>query len=255
MERGRARGRAPRKADRAALEAAPPAPLPSRWRFWPVLLSALAAFLAANLALFALGLTRVIDIGHVSDLTPEQIGVLTAVQDLTLAAVLLGLLRWWPKVRPAELGATVRLDARTGIAAGAGLWIVSIVVASAEARVFGTHPQSLIIAAEEHRSVVGLVIELAFGSGVVPVVEELLFRAVLFGLFRQRLSFLYAAALSSALFAVVHEVSAWLPVFVLGMGLAYLYERRRSLWTNALAHGTLNALSFVALFFLPELGG
>lgn len=169
--------------------------------------------------------------------------------------MLLGLLRWWAKVRPAELGAAVPLDARTGIAVGAGLWIVSIVVASAEARVIGTQPQSLVVAAQEHRSVIGLVIELAFGSGVVPVVEELLFRAVLFGLFRQRLSFLYAAALSSALFAVVHEISAWLPVFVLGMGLAYLYEWRRSLWTNALAHGTLNALSFLALFFLPELGG
>ena len=254
MERGRARGRAARPPDRAALEATP-AQAPTRWRFWPVLLSAFAAFLAANLALFGLGLTRVIEIGRIAELTPEQIGVLTAVQDLTLAAVLLGLLTWWAKVRPAELGATARLDARTGIAVGAGLWIVSIVVASAEARVIGAHPQSLIVAAEEHRSVLGLVIELAFGSGVVPVVEELLFRAVLFGLFRQRLSFLYAAALSSALFAVVHEVSAWLPVFVLGMGLAYLYERQRSLWTNALAHGTLNALSFLALFFLPGLGG
>lgn len=254
MERGGARGRAARSPDRAALEATP-AQAPTRWRFWPVLLSALAAFIAANLALFALGLTRVIEIGRISELTPEQIGILTAVQDLTLGAVLLALLRWWPKVRAAELGATARLDAWTGIAAGAGLWILSIVVASAEASVMGAHPQSLIIAAEEHRSVVGLVIELVFGSGVVPVVEELLFRAVLFGLFRQRMGFLLAAALSSGLFAVVHEISAWLPVFVLGMGLAYLYERRHSLWTNALAHGTLNALSFLALYFLPGFGG
>jgi membrane protease YdiL (CAAX protease family) len=66
--------------------------------------------------------------------------------------------------------------------------------------------------------------------------------------------FAYAAIVSSALFAVAHEITAWLPVFVLGLGLAYLYERRHSLWTNALAHGTLNAISFVLLFLLPDLG-
>ena len=53
---------------------------------------------------------------------------------------------------------------------------------------------------------------------------------------------------------LAHEISAWLPVFVLGLLLAYLYEKRHSLWTNALAHGTLNAISFVLLFVLPDLG-
>jgi membrane protease YdiL (CAAX protease family) len=66
--------------------------------------------------------------------------------------------------------------------------------------------------------------------------------------------FAYAATLSSALFAIAHEITAWLPVFALGLALAYLYEKRHSLWTNALAHGTLNAISFVLLFLLPDLG-
>jgi uncharacterized protein len=88
----------------------------------------------------------------------------------------------------------------------------------------------------------------------VAIVEELFFRVVLFALLRQRLRFAYAAALSSALFALAHEITAWLPVFALGLGLAYLYEKRHSLWTNALAHGTLNAISFVLLFVLPSSG-
>jgi membrane protease YdiL (CAAX protease family) len=118
----------------------------------------------------------------------------------------------------------------------------------------GTHPQALIVAAAAHRSLPGLVIDLVFGAGVVAVVEELFFRVVLFALLRQRLRFAYAAIVSSALFALAHEISAWLPVFVLGLLLAYLYEKRHSLWTNALAHGTLNAISFVLLFLLPDLG-
>lgn len=141
-----------------------------------------------------------------------------------------------------------------GLATGAGLWLLSIAIANLQATVIGAHPQSLIVAAAANRSLPGLVIDVAFGAGLVAVVEELFFRVVLFSLFRQRMRFAYAAAISSVLFALAHEIAAWLPVFALGMALAYLYEKRHSLWTNALAHGTLNAISFLLLFLLPDLG-
>ena len=202
-----------------------------------------------------IGFSGAIPLRHLDLLTPEQIGVLTAVQDLTLAAVLLALLRVWPKLHAADVGLTVPPAPLVGVAAGAGLWVLSLVIANTQAQVVGAHPQALIVAAEANRSVPGLLIDLVFGGGVVAVVEELFFRAVLFALLRQRMRFVFAAALSSGLFAIAHEITAWLPVFALGIGLAYLYEKRHSLWTNALAHGTLNALSFLVLFFLPNLGG
>ena len=195
-----------------------------------------------------------VPLGHLDRLTPRQIAILTVSQDVTLGLMLVGLLGWWPKIRPAALGLTAPVGLRTGIAAGAGLWLLSIVIANAQATAIGAHPQSLVLAAQAHRSLEGLLIDLVFGAGLVAVVEELFFRAVAFALLRQRLPFLAAAALSSALFAVVHEIGAWLPVFALGLGLAYLYERRRSLWTNALAHGMVNGLSFVILFLLPGVG-
>jgi uncharacterized protein len=227
---------------------------PPRWRFWPVLVSAVAAFLLANVAVLVVGGVFAIPIGHLDQLTPEQIGILTAAQDLTLGLGLVLLLRAWPKLRPADLGLTAPIRARLGVAIGVGLWLLSIAIANLQAAVVGSHPQSLIVAAAAHRSVPGLLIDLVFGAGVVAVVEELFFRVVLFALLRQRMRFIYAAILSSALFAIAHEVTAWLPVFALGLGLAYLYEKRHSLWTNALAHGTLNAISFVLLFLLPDLG-
>ncbi|HTJ60288.1 MAG TPA: type II CAAX endopeptidase family protein [Candidatus Saccharimonadales bacterium] len=195
-----------------------------------------------------------IPIGHLDQLTPEQIGILTAGQDVTLGLSLVILLRAWPKLRPADLGLTAPIRPDLGVAVGVGLWLLSIAIANLQAGVIGAHPQSLIVAAAAHPSVVGLLIDLVFGAGVVAVVEELFFRVVLFALLRQRMRFIYAAILSSALFAIAHEISAWLPVFALGLGLAYLYERRHSLWTNAFAHGTLNAISFLLLFFLPDLG-
>jgi membrane protease YdiL (CAAX protease family) len=215
---------------------------------------AVAAFLLANAAVLVVARAFAIRIGHLDQLTPEQIGILTAGQDLTLGLSLVILLRAWPKLRPVDLGLTARVRADLGVGVGVGLWLLSIAIANLQAAVVGAHPQSLIVAAATHPSVVGLVIDLVFGAGVVAIVEELFFRVVLFALLRQRMRFIYAAILSSALFAIAHEISAWLPVFALGLGLAYLYEKRHSLWTNAFAHGTLNAISFLLLFFLPDLG-
>ena len=215
---------------------------------------AVGAFLLANVAVLLVARAFAIPIGHLDQLTPEQIGILTAGQDLTLGLSLAILLLAWPKLRAADLGLTAPIRVDLGVAVGVGLWLLSIAIANLQAALVGAHPQSLIVAAAAHPSVVGLVIDLVFGAGLVAVVEELFFRVVLFSLLRQRMRFIYAAIVSSALFAIAHEISAWLPVFALGLGLAYLYEKRHSLWTNAFAHGTLNAISFLLLFFLPDLG-
>jgi len=216
--------------------------------------SAAAAFIVANVAVLVASRAFAIPLGHLDQLTPEQIGILTAAQDGTLGLGLLVLLRAWPKLSAADLGLTAPARARLGLATGLALWLVSIVIANAQAAVVGSHPQALIVAAAAHRSLTGLVIDLVFGAGLVAAVEELFFRVVLFSLLRQRMRFAFSAIVSSALFAIGHEITAWLPVFVLGLGLAYLYEKRHSLWTNALAHGTLNAISFLLLFLLPDLG-
>ena len=196
-----------------------------------------------------------IPIGHLDQLAPQQIAILTAAQDGALAAVLILLLRVWPKVGLADLGVRTPAAAGIGVATGVTLWLASILIANLQAAVVGAHPQSLVVAAASHRSPEALALDLVFAAGLVAVVEELFFRAVLFALLRQRMRFVYAATLSSMLFAAAHEIAAWIPVFVLGIGLCWLYERRHSLWTNALAHGTVNAVSFIVLFALPNTAG
>lgn len=193
-----------------------------------------------------------IPIGHLDRLTPLQIAVLTLAQDGTLALALLVLLRAWPRVRAADLGLRRPVAVRAGALTGLVLWGASLIIANAQAAVVGVHPQALVVAAGSHRSPEALVLDLVFAAGLVAVVEELFFRAVIFALLRQRMRFVYAATLSSVLFAIAHEMTAWIPVFVLGIGLCWLYETRRSLWTNAVAHGTVNAVSFLVLYALPN---
>ncbi len=85
---------------------------------------------------------------------------------------------------------------------------------------------------------------------IIPAVEETLFRGVLYGALR-RYAPAGAAALASALiFAGGHlTLVGFLPLALLGLVLAWLYERTGSLLVPAVAHGVFNAFS-VAIMLL-----
>jgi membrane protease YdiL (CAAX protease family) len=74
-----------------------------------------------------------------------------------------------------------------------------------------------------------------------PLCEEFIFRGLLFGGLRRSMAFLPAAVLSAALFAIVHPPVSMVPVFVLGVGTAYAYERGRGLLAPMLVHAVYNA--------------
>ncbi|GAC1494309.1 MAG: hypothetical protein NVS1B1_12270 [Candidatus Limnocylindrales bacterium] len=213
---------------------------------------ALIAYVLANIAaVAAIGFSGV-NVFELAGVGPRQLFVLTVAQDVTLGGALLLLLRLWPRLRFADLGLRVPPAPRLGLLVGVVLWGLSIVIANAQAFVLGAHPQTLVVAVAAHRGLEAFVLDMVSGAIVVPFVEELFFRAVIFALLRQRLRFAYAAVISSAIFAVGHDIGSWIPVFILGMGLAILYDRRHSLWTNAIAHGAVNAISFALLFIIPE---
>ena len=97
---------------------------------------------------------------------------------------------------------------------------------------------------ETHRP--GLVALVAVEAGLVaPVVEEFLYRGLLFWALVRGVGVLGAMIASSALFAVVHlptEPQAVAPLFILGMALAYAAYRTRSLVAPTLAHALFNGL-------------
>lgn len=213
---------------------------------------ALIAYVLANIAaIAAIGFSG-INVFELTGVGPRQLFVLTVAQDLTLGLSLVVLLRLWPHLRLGDLGLRVPPAPGLGLLVGLGLWGLSIAIANVQAQVLGAHPQTLVVAVAAHRGLEAFVLDMVSGALLVPFVEELFFRAVIFTLLRQRMRFAYAAFLSSAIFAVGHDIGSWIPVFVLGVGLALLYERRHSLWTNALAHGAVNAISFGLLFLFPE---
>lgn len=86
---------------------------------------------------------------------------------------------------------------------------------------------------------------------VVPAIEESVFRGVVYRGLRSRRSFPAAAMVSAFVFALAHgSAASLLPVFLLGLMLAYLCERHRSVFAPAVAHAAFNAFSLSILMFI-----
>lgn len=83
---------------------------------------------------------------------------------------------------------------------------------------------------------------------VAPLAEEIFFRGFTCEVMRERLGSRGAIIASALLFAAVHlYLVQFIPVFVMGLGLAWLYETRRSLVPSYLAHVTLNLIAVLLL--------
>ncbi len=84
---------------------------------------------------------------------------------------------------------------------------------------------------------------------IVPIGEEVFFRGIVYGGLRTRWGAGAAAVVSAAFFAVAHfQLVHGLPIFVLGLLLAYLYERTRSLVAAVVTHALNNAVALVAIW-------
>lgn len=81
---------------------------------------------------------------------------------------------------------------------------------------------------------------------VGPILEELVFRKVIFSTIQQRTSFIIAALLSSLIFAVVHfDFSHILVYTAMGLVFSFLYVKTKTILVPIVVHATMN--SFVMI--------
>ena len=83
-----------------------------------------------------------------------------------------------------------------------------------------------------------------------PLFEEFIFRGLIFGGLRRSFGVWPAALASAALFAILHPAFSIIPVFVLGMCAALVYERSRSLIAPMIVHAVYNAVVIGAQTYL-----
>lgn len=84
---------------------------------------------------------------------------------------------------------------------------------------------------------------------LIPVMEEVLFRGLLFRWLRKRWSAWPAILTSAVIFGVAHMIPDTIPgTATIGILLAWLYERTGSLWIPVVTHVTYNTLLLLILF-------
>ena len=93
-------------------------------------------------------------------------------------------------------------------------------------------------------------------SVVAPICEEAFFRGYVFTALRGRYGRLLAYPLSALLFAVIHfNLPALLPIVVMALGLAFLYDRSGSVVPGIVAHGLNNAVALLLMLLYAGLPG
>ncbi|MGH7131206.1 MAG: lysostaphin resistance A-like protein, partial [Phycisphaerales bacterium] len=124
---------------------------------------------------------------------------------------------------------------------------------------FGIEPQPTNLALIEAAFVASPAFMLLFGVLLAPAYEELLFRRVLFGRLWASGRPWLGVLLSSAAFALMHEIPGttgnswqatgvlWLTYAFMGAAFAFVYWRTRTLWAAIGAHALNNAIALVLL--------
>jgi membrane protease YdiL (CAAX protease family) len=97
---------------------------------------------------------------------------------------------------------------------------------------------------------------LIIGGGAIvlaPVVEEILFRGILYPTLKQSGHRQLALWMSSGLFALIHaNLMAFVPLIFLALVLTWLYEKTGDLLAPILTHALFNAVMFALLVIQPR---
>ncbi|MDR7074977.1 CPBP family intramembrane glutamic endopeptidase [Fictibacillus barbaricus] len=88
---------------------------------------------------------------------------------------------------------------------------------------------------------------------VGPILEEIIFRKIIFGSLNKRFNFIISALISSLIFAAVHNDFKHLLIYTaMGFTFAFLYVRTKRLLVPIMAHVAMNTLVLIVQIFLAD---
>ncbi|MDR2736707.1 MAG: CPBP family intramembrane metalloprotease [Gracilibacteraceae bacterium] len=136
-----------------------------------------------------------------------------------------------------------------GLAAGVGLAVVVTVTMNLLAWVLNApESQPIALALLSLRNPWEIVLLAVCSVVLAPMLEELLFRGMLYPPLRVVCSPRLAVCLVALIFAAFHfDFLRFIPLFVGAVGLTLLLEKTRSLWPGIVAHGVWNLIMVVVV--------
>jgi hypothetical protein len=102
---------------------------------------------------------------------------------------------------------------------------------------------------------VGFLLTLLVGAVIAPLAEEIFFRGFMYGGLRARLGVRWAIIVTALFFAALHFSWEFLiPILILGIFLALLYELTGSLYPGMILHVSNNLIALIAYFIAKAMG-
>jgi membrane protease YdiL (CAAX protease family) len=152
---------------------------------------------------------------------------------------------------------SVRRSLLTGIGASVGIFLLAAFLRgfmaglSEGAAALGTDTTR---ALQGIRSTYGAVAMILFVAGLIPFIEEFVFRGVLLRTAARHIAFWVAVLLQAALFMIWHEdASSWPVIFVLALTAAWLARRSGGLLAPITLHALNNTFAALSLIGLSEM--
>jgi membrane protease YdiL (CAAX protease family) len=155
-------------------------------------------------------------------------------------------------LKPASRG-TVFLS----MAAGAAFWLASLGLLELQSYFWPPEPGYLEAFRRLHeqlrpRGAADFVVSLAAIAVVPALCEEIMLRGVVLPSLKPALGAMGAVGASSLMFALYHDPYRMPFTFVVGMGLGVLRVRTGALTSSALAHASLNTITFLAAWVFDD---
>ena len=117
------------------------------------------------------------------------------------------------------------------------LYVVVIILILKNFPAPDNHLQQKIVEAANSNNIIDVILLWIAIAVVAPIVEEIIFRRLLYGILRYRFGIARGAVLSAIVFSCCHlDVNVLITHFVIGLALAIIYERTRSLIPCIITH-------------------
>jgi membrane protease YdiL (CAAX protease family) len=184
---------------------------------------------------------------HVAVVSAGVLFASVLARTIAVLALIFWLRRWLSRsASPSSIG-LLRPGSRlllVGVGFGVLLFVIDVVAAIVQSMFFGKHVSALSTSLATHHGNGAFLLDVGSGALITPIAEEIMFRGLVFTALVQRMPVWVAVTLSSMLFSGLHfDQYSFMPIFTVGVGLAYLYYRTRNLWPSIIAHGTLNLVA------------
>jgi len=129
------------------------------------------------------------------------------------------------------------------------LWSGVLSILRALGLVEAFEPQPLITLFQAGGELLPILLLVAMAVIVAPIVEEIIFRGCIYRFLKSQMTLLPAQMLSGAFFALLHgNLMSFLPLVVVGILLARVYEKSGSIGVAIWFHAFFNAFSLSMLF-------